>query len=120
MTLIASWFVAAAAIAAAAWIVPGIDVRGEAWIALAVSAVALGLVNAVVRPVLLLLTLPITLLTLGLFLFVVNALTLMLASWLTTRVFGVGLVIDGFWSALVGASIISVVGVVLNGLLERG
>lgn len=120
MTLVANWLTAAVAIAAAAWIVPGITVRGEEWLALAVSAVVLGLVNALARPLLLLVTLPITVLTLGLFLFVVNALTLLLASWLTTRVFGLGLVIDGFWSALVGALIISIVGAVLNGLLVRG
>jgi putative membrane protein len=119
MMLIARWVISAAAIAAAAWIVPGIAVRGEEWVALALSAIVLGFVNALVRPVLLLLTLPITLLTLGLFLFVVNALTLLLASWLTTRVFGVGLAIDGFWSALAGALIISIVGAVLSGLLVR-
>jgi len=44
----------------------------------------------------------------------------MLASWLTTNLFGVGLVIDGFWSALVGALLISVVGAVLSGLLAQG
>ena len=120
MALVLRWIVAAVAIAVAAWIVPGIAVRGEEWVALAVSAIVLGLVNALVRPILLLLTLPITLLTLGLFFFVINALTLMLASWLTTILFGVGLVIDGFWSALVGALLISVVGAVLSGLLAQG
>jgi putative membrane protein len=55
-----------------------------------------------------------------LFFFVINALTLMLASWLTTNLFGVGLVIDGFWSALVGALLISAVGAVLSGLLAQG
>ncbi len=120
MTLVANWLTAAVAIAAAAWIVPGITVRGEEWLALAVSAVVLGLVNALAPPLLLLVTLPITVLTLGLFPFVVNALTLLLASWLTTRVFGLGLAIDGFWSALVGAPIVSIVGAVLNGLLVRG
>jgi putative membrane protein len=120
VTLAIQWLISAVAIAVAAWIVPGIAVRGEEWVALAVSAIVLGLVNALVRPVLLLLTLPITLLTLGLFFFVINALTLMLASWLTTNLFGVGLVIDGFWSALVGALLISAVGAVLSGLLAQG
>ncbi len=58
MTLVIQWIVAAVAIAAAAWIVPGIAVRGEEWVALGVTAIVLGLVNALVRPVLLLLRSP--------------------------------------------------------------
>ena len=97
MRLIIRWVIGALAIAVAAWIVPGISVQGEEWVTLAVTAIVLGLVNALVRPILLLLTLPVTLLTLGLFLFVINAAMLLLASWLTTRLFGVGLLIDGFF-----------------------
>lgn len=119
MGLIIQWVIAAVAIAVAAWVVPGIAVRGEEWVALAASAVILGLVNALVRPILILLTLPVTLLTLGLFLFVINAAMLLLASWLTTRLFGIGLVIDGFLSALVGALIVSIVSAVLGFFLGR-
>ena len=119
MKLILQWVIGIVAIAVAAWIVPGITVRGEEWVALAVSAVVLGLANLIVRPILLLLTLPITILTLGLFAFVINAAVLLLASWLTTRLFGVGLVIDGFVSALVGALLISIISAVLGSLADR-
>lgn len=76
-----------------------------------VAGVFLGLVNALVRPVLLLLTFPLTLLTLGLFIFVVNTACLGLAAYLVP-----GLTIDGFWSAFFGALIVSVVSWVLSGL----
>jgi putative membrane protein len=90
------------AIALAAAIVPGIRVDGL--LAALAAGLLLGLVNAFVRPVLLLLTLPITLLTLGLFLLVLNGLCLWLVAGLVT-----GFQISGFWSAVFGALIISVV-----------
>jgi putative membrane protein len=95
-------------------IVPGISVRSLA--TLLVAALVLGLINAIVRPVLLLLTLPLTLVTLGLFLFVLNALCL----WLTSAIVP-GFEVRGFWPAFWGALIVSAVSWVTNGFVsDRG
>jgi len=94
----------AAMIYLAAQVVPGIELRGEPlWPAL-LAGVVLSLVNAVVRPILKVLTLPLTLLTLGLFLFVLNAFCL----WLTSVIVP-GFDVHGFWPAFLGALLISVV-----------
>jgi putative membrane protein len=84
-------------------LVPGISIRGS-WTLIG-AAVLLGLVNAVVRPVLVILTLPITILTLGLFLLVINAATLSMVASLFQD-----FTIEGFWSALLGAIVISITG----------
>ena len=76
------------------------------------AGVILGFVNAIVRPVLFFLTLPLTLLTLGLFIFVLNAICFALTAWLVP-----GFSVDGFFSALVGALLVSVVSWILNGLV---
>src|SRR5476649_2039292 len=97
------------AIIVAAWMLPGLHVSGP-FAALAAGAI-LGFVNALVRPVLFLLTLPLTLITLGLFIFVLNALCLGLTAALVP-----GFSIDGFWWALLGALLVSVVSWILNGI----
>jgi len=95
-------------------IVPGIEARGVT--AVVVAALVLGLVNAIVRPVLLVLTLPLTLVTLGLFLFVLNALCL----WLTSAVVP-GFDVRGFWPAFWGALIVSALSWAVNGFVsDRG
>src|SRR5437899_7519928 len=97
----------------AARIVPGIVLRGEPlWPAL-LAGLVLALVNAVVRPVLLILTFPLTLVTLGLFLFVLNAFCL----WLTAALVK-GFEIHGFWPALWGSLLVSAVSWVLNAFLS--
>ena len=105
------------AIVVAAWLLPGIHITST--FAALLAGVLLGFVNAIVRPVLFLLTLPLTLLTLGLFIFIVNALWFALTAWLVP-----GFAIDGFLWALVGALLVSVVSWILNGLVvgrrERG
>jgi putative membrane protein len=98
------------AILVAAWFVPGLRLSGP--VAALFAGAILGLVNALVRPVLILVTLPFTLLTLGLFIFVVNALCLGLTAALVP-----GFNIASFWSTLLGALVISVVSWILNGLL---
>src|SRR5262245_5039046 len=70
--LLVRWLISAIALLVAVWALPGIDVSGDGWIAVIVMAAVLGLVNATVRPILRLLTLPITAMTLGLFLLVIN------------------------------------------------
>ena len=92
----------AATIALAAALIPGIRLDG-AWPAL-LAGVVLGLVNALVRPVLVVLTLPLTIVTLGLFLLVLNGVCLALTAWLVP-----GFDLDGFLPAVLGALVISVV-----------
>lgn len=113
MGVLTRWFIAILALIAAVWIVPGIDVTGKAWVAYAVMAVVLGLVNAVIRPLLKLLTCPLIILTLGLFSLVVNAVTLWFAARLAQAV-GVGFYVQGFWAAFFGALIVSIVTAILS------
>jgi putative membrane protein len=110
---LARLFLNGLAILIAARLVPGLHLSGTG-AALAAGAL-LGLVNVAVRPILLLLTLPFTLVTLGLFIFVVNAICL----WLTAALIP-GFQIAGFWTALLGALVVSVVSWILNGLLLPG
>jgi putative membrane protein len=98
------------AILVAAWLIPGLHLA-DTTTALLAGAI-LGLVNAIVRPVLFVLTLPFTLVTLGLFIFVLNAICLALTAYVIP-----GFSISGFWPALFGALIVSIVSWVLNGLL---
>ena len=95
----------------AAHVVPGI--RLESLVSALVAALALGLINAVVRPVLVVLTFPITLLTLGLFLLVLNAFCLWLVSVLVS-----GFHVAGFWPAFWGALLVSVVSWILTALIS--
>ena len=115
MNLILRWAITAVALVVAAWLIPGISVQTQdAWLAVIVMAAILGLVNAFVRPVLTLLSCPLVLLTLGLFLLVINALTLMLASWIAVNVFNLGFYVDGFWAALFGSIVVSIVSFLLS------
>ncbi len=95
--------IVAAGLWLAAAIVPGIANSGG-W-TLLLAALLLGVVNAIVRPVVILLTLPLTILTLGLFLLVINAAMLSLVAWMLD-----GMSVDGFWPALFGAIIVSITG----------
>ena len=114
LRLIVTWFLNALALFVLPYIVPTIHVAG--YRSALVAALVLGFVNTLIRPVLVLLTLPVTLLTLGLFLLVINALMLLLTSWVATRI-GVGWYVDGFGTALLGSIIVSVVSFVLNTFL---
>jgi len=98
------------AVFVAAHVVPGITVQSPT--SALIAGAILGVVNALVRPVLILLTLPFTLITLGLFLFVVNAICLGLVAWLVP-----GFALSGFLAALVGAIVISVVSWLLTALI---
>jgi putative membrane protein len=101
----------AAALWVAAQLVPGIVVTGLTPLLLA--ALVLGLINAIVRPVLIILTLPLTLLTLGLFIFVLNAFCL----WLTSRIVP-GFEVQSFGSALLGAFVVSIVSWILTAFVS--
>ena len=109
MRFLARLFLNGLSILVAAWFVPGLHVATP--LAALVSGALLGLVNALVRPVLLVLTLPLTLLSLGLFIFVVNSACLGLTAFLVP-----GFSIDNFTSAFFGALIVSIVSWLLSGL----
>jgi putative membrane protein len=119
MNLLIRWIIASFSLFVAAWLVPGIRVEGNAWGVYAVMAVILGLINAIIRPILKLLSLPIIILTLGLFLLVINGITLWMASALAIKVFHVGFYVDGFWSALLGALIVSIVSMILSAFFRK-
>ena len=112
MKLIARWLLLAAALLLVAYLYPGVTVSsfGVAMTA----AFVLGLLNTVVRPLLVLLTLPVTLLTLGLFLFVINALMFWAAAGLLS-----GFNVSGFGAALIGSVIYSLCGMVIDVAVER-
>ena len=96
------WFVTAIALGVAAWVLPGITVAS--WPALAVAALVLGLVNAVIRPILFIVTLPITFLTLGLFYLVVNGVAFALAAVVVP-----GFEVASFGWAVLGALVVSAI-----------
>jgi putative membrane protein len=110
MRLLLLWILNAVALLAVAWLLPSIHVASFG--AAMLAALLLGLVNAVLRPLLLLLTLPVTLLTLGLFIFVINGMMFWLAGSLIE-----GFVVGGFWPAVIGSLLYSVVSWALSGLL---
>ena len=110
MRLLVVWLINAAALLALPWLLPSIHVASFAT-ALGVALV-LGLINAVIRPLLLLLTLPVTLLSLGLFIFVINGLMFLLAAWLLD-----GFAVDGLWAGVLGSTIYSLVSWLLTKLL---
>ena len=101
----------ALALAAAAGLLTGITLTGqtdtERAVTLVLVALVFGVVNAVVRPVVKVLSLPFIILTLGLLIFVINALMLLLTSWLSGQL-GLGFHVTGFWTAVVGAVIVAV------------
>ena len=120
MSFLVRVVVNAVALGVACWLLSDISLTGatttEQALRLLLVAVVFGLVNAVVRPVVKLLSLPFILLTLGLLIFVINALMLMLTSWLSGQL-GLGFHVDGFGTALVGALIITIVSWGLDVLL---
>ena len=105
--------IAAVALWLASVIVPGIDYDG--WVNLLLAGLLLGLVNAFVRPVVTILTLPVTILTLGLFLLVVNAAMIGLVGWLLP-----GFQVEGLWPAILAAIVTGVVSWVGQALIREG
>ncbi len=112
MKLIVRWLLLAAALLLVAHLYPGVTVSSFA--AALIASLVLGLLNTLVRPLLVLLTLPVTMLTLGLFLFVINALMF----WSAAGVLS-GFNVSGFGAALVGSLIYSLCGMVIDVAMER-
>lgn len=111
MRFLVNWLVTALALYVTARLVPGIAV-GDGFAPLLLAALVIGLVNAVVRPVLVFLTLPITILTLGIFYLILNAFLFWLAAALTP-----GFTLAGFGAAFLGAIVMSVVGMILHAIV---
>lgn len=110
-TILLKWLINALALYIASYLIKGIQVSG-AW-ALLLAAALLGILNAVIRPLLIILTLPINILTLGLFTLIINGLMLWMVAF-----FIKGFVIQGFWPALLGALLISLISWIVNWLIH--
>ena len=113
----------ALALAVAAWLIDGIRVTGgtteQQALTLLVVALIFGVVNAIVEPIVKLLSLPFIILTLGLFLIVINAAMLLLTSWISGEL-GHRFVVDGFWTAVLGAIVITIATWILEAVLPSG
>ena len=112
MKLIVRWLLLAAALLLVAHLTPGVEITS--FVAAMIAALVLGLFNALLRPLLVLLTLPVTLLTLGLFLFVINAVMFYAAAGVLS-----GFNVQGFLAALIGSLIYSLCGMVIDVAMER-
>ena len=112
MKIIVRWLLLAAALLLVAQIYPGVQVQGFG--AALIAALVLGLFNTLLRPLLVLLTLPVTVLTLGLFLFVINALLFYFAASVLQ-----GFQVSGFFAALIGSLLYSLCGLVIDAAMER-
>jgi putative membrane protein len=112
LKLFVKWLLLASALLFLAYVYTGVEVRsfGSAMLA----ALVIGLLNTIVRPVLVVLTLPVTLVTVGLFLFVINALMFWAAAQMLE-----GFQVQGFLAALIGSLVYSVMGVIIESALER-
>ena len=119
MNFIIRWLVTAIAVGVAVWLVPGIELIGgtEAWVAVAIFGLVLSLINISIKPLMQILSLPISVITLGIFYIVVNTLMLYLAAWLANGIFQVGIDIMSFGSAFVASIVISIVSALMNSLL---
>ena len=112
MRLLVQWFISASALLLVAYLYSGVQV--DSFGSALIAAFVIGLFNAVLRPVLVLLTLPVTIVTVGLFLFVINALMF----WSAAGVLG-GFHVSGFGAALLGSLLYSLIGVVIDSALGR-
>jgi putative membrane protein len=114
MGLLLRWLILTVAIIVASYLLEGIHVSG--FVPAFFAAALLGILNALFRPVLILLTLPINILSLGLFTFIINALMLMMVSGVVS-----GFEVHGFWTAVFGSLIISIISWLLNSFIsDRG
>ena len=109
MILLLKWLALALCIMFVGWVVPGISVSSFA--TALIASVVIALVNIVIKPVLVFLTLPINILTLGVFILVINALLFMFVAYLIP-----GVEVDGFWSAFLGALILSILSIGISWL----
>ena len=109
LTMLLKWLGLALSVLFVGWVIPGISIASFATALIAAAVIAL--VNVFIKPILILLTLPINILTLGLFVLVINAVLFMFVAYLVP-----GVEVDGFWSAFLGALILSILSIGLNWL----
>ena len=116
MRFVLNWLLTSIAISIAAFLVPGIEPFGPAdpWICFAFVGLFLGFVNSLVKPLLTVVSLPVTILTLGVFQLVINSFMLELASWLSVNLLGAGVSISGFGAAFFGAIVVSIMCAILG------
>ena len=113
--LLLRWLITSISVAVAAWLIPGIRIVGtNGWWAVAIMAIALGLMNAILRPILAFLSCGVILITLGFFMLVVNGLTFWASSWVAVNWFNVGFYVDGLWPAIFGSIVVSIVSFLLS------
>ena len=118
MKLLIRWLIVALALVGAVILIPGIRVEGtNAWIAVGVMAAVLGLVNAIIRPILAFLSCGCIVATLGLFMLVINGLTLWLSAWIAQNWLNIGFYVDGFWPAFWGGIVVGAISFVLSLIL---
>ena len=113
LRLLVVWLINALALIAVAYLLPGISVAS--FVTALIAALVLGLVNAVIRPILIFLTLPATIVTLGLFIFILNGLLFWMVGY-----FVEGFTVSGFWAGFFGAIVFSLVSWLLSALLLPG
>ena len=106
------WLIIALALWVTAYILPGVNIDSTQ--ALAIAAIVLGLVNALVRPILTILTLPITILTLGLFYFLVNGFTFLLVTKMVP-----GFEVSSYWWAVLGALVVSIISSFVGSFFDK-
>lgn len=112
LTMLAQVFITALALLATEWLLPGVSI--DNFYTALIVAVVLGLLHLLIRPILVILTLPITILTLGLFMFVINAFLFLVAAHFVN-----GFVVEGFIPALIGSVVVSILSSVGGGLLPH-
>ena len=117
MRFVVRTLVNAAALWVADAVLTGISHEGD-WVSLLLVALVLGVMNALVRPILKVLTCPLQIVTLGLFTFVINAVMLLLTSWIA-KALSLGFHVGGFWDAFLGGLIISAVNMILSALVKE-
>jgi len=111
------WAINTLALYVAIAIVPGIEPESTRWFALLILGLIFGLLNAIVRPILKMLTCPLILVTLGFFVLILNTLLFYLTGWLGSK-FHIGFTVNNFWAAFLGALVTSVVSFTLTLLLK--
>ncbi len=117
MAFLVSWLTSAIAAAVAVWLLPGLQPVGDQLTSIVVFSLAVALINASIRPIMHALSLPLSIITLGIFHLVVNGVALLIASWLSVNVFGIGVQIADFGSAFFGAIVISIVSSIVGGIV---
>jgi putative membrane protein len=114
MKIIIRWLITAVAIFLTAWLLPGINITSSnGFVTVALVAVILGFLNAIVRPILALLSCGCIIATMGLFMLVINAFVLWLTGWVAQQL-NIGFQVEGFWPALWGSIVISLISFVLS------